>query len=184
MLAGLGQFCKELVEGSIPSTTTWSRAFAWFKWTVLEQQESCSLPNYSSGRLPDFFLTLCALLPRFCLWSTSLATTLLPKPVLPSIIFARCVLRHHVFPRSLHSIVQSCILLCALVLPDISANLFRAVCHPVFCKFGISALRRSCLTSCSKLIFALRHFTRPLCIYIAFALLQLFLALVHIRTSA
>ena len=30
-------------------------------------QESCSLPNYRSGWLPDFFLTLCALLPRFCL---------------------------------------------------------------------------------------------------------------------
>ena len=30
-------------------------------------RESCSLPNYSSGRSPDFFLTLCSLLPRRCL---------------------------------------------------------------------------------------------------------------------
>ena len=35
VLAGLGQFCKELVEGSIPSTTTWSRASAWLVGRIL-----------------------------------------------------------------------------------------------------------------------------------------------------
>ena len=67
VLAALGQFCKELVEGWIPSTTTWSRACAWFIWMVFGQQESCRLPTCISGWLPDFFLTLCALLPRLCL---------------------------------------------------------------------------------------------------------------------
>ena len=82
MLAALGQFCKELVEGWIPSTTTWSRAYAWFIWMVFGQQESCRLPTCISGWLPDFFLTLCALLSRFCVMQFC-GYNVLPRPVLP-----------------------------------------------------------------------------------------------------
>ena len=95
VLAALGQFCKELVEGWIPSTTTWSRACAWFARIVLGQQEGCSLPNCISGRSPDFFSTLCALLSQFCDHNVR------PEPILPSLFLALYHSESCIFP--LHS---------------------------------------------------------------------------------
>ena len=130
VLAGLDQFCKELVEGSIPSTIYWNRASAWFGGTVFEQQESYSIPNCNSGWLPEFFLTLCALLPRFCLWASLLAATLLPEPlpILPSLL-SRAV---------------------SFGITHFPAN-FKALCNYVFCFYGVGAsdtLARLCNASC------------------------------------
>ena len=43
VLAGLGQFCNELVEGSIPSTITWNRAPIWCGWVSFDSKKTVAL---------------------------------------------------------------------------------------------------------------------------------------------
>ena len=136
MLAALGQFCKELVEGWIPSTTTWSRAYAWFARIVLGQQEGCSLPNCISGRSPDFFSTLCALLPQFCLWQFC-DHNVRPEPILPSSFLALYHSESCIFP--LHSQKSFCYNLLSSH-PRFSTprrNCSPASCHPAFCNWKL-----------------------------------------------
>ena len=54
VLAGLGQFCEELVEGSIPSTIIWNRAAGGLTETKFDNKKATALPTVALAGSQNF----------------------------------------------------------------------------------------------------------------------------------